>query len=180
MPRYFVFLSAINVGGRRLKMDQLRDLFVSMGYPGAETFIASGNVIIESDETDPANVAAHIEEQLQTKLGYDVSAIIRTRPELAAINALRPFPEEEIAAYPRYYYVWLLQTNPTAELADVATECQTEDDFFHVDNREVYYLSRVGVGTTSAPLTRLARAFGSPSTQRSMNTITRLLAKYPD
>lgn len=180
MPRYFVFLSAINVGGRRLKMDQLRDLFISMGYPGAETFIASGNVIIESDVSDPAKVEAHIEEQLGTELGYDVSAIIRTRLELAAIAVHRPFAEDEIAAYAKYYYVWLLKSKPAPELVGVAAECQTEDDFLHVHGREVYYLSRVGVGQTKAPLTRLARAFGSPATQRSMNTIVRLLAKYSE
>jgi uncharacterized protein (DUF1697 family) len=180
MPRYFVFLSAINVGGRRLKMDQLRDLFVSMGYPGAETFIASGNVIIEADEHDPATVEALIEEQLQASLGYEVSAILRTRDELVAIAAHSPFPEDLVAEYSKYYYVWLLKSEPSPELADIAAECETEDDFFHVHGREVYFLSRVGAGRTTAPLNRLGRAFGSPATQRSLNTIDRLLKKYPE
>ena len=45
MPRLFAFLRAINVGGRTIKMERLRREFEVFGFPGVETFIASGNVI---------------------------------------------------------------------------------------------------------------------------------------
>lgn len=45
MPRFIAFLRAINVGGRNIKMDDLRALLEAMGLTNVETFIASGNVI---------------------------------------------------------------------------------------------------------------------------------------
>ncbi len=47
MPRYVAFLRAVNVGGRIVKMDELRRLFAGAGFADVETFIASGNVIFD-------------------------------------------------------------------------------------------------------------------------------------
>jgi uncharacterized protein (DUF1697 family) len=42
MVRYVAFLRAVNVGGRIVKMDELRGLFAEVGLSEVETFIASG------------------------------------------------------------------------------------------------------------------------------------------
>lgn len=47
MSRLFAFLRAINVGGRTVKMERLRREFEVFGFPGVETFIASGNVVFD-------------------------------------------------------------------------------------------------------------------------------------
>ena len=49
MTRYVAFLRAINVGGHVVKMEALRKLFESMGFQRVETYIASGNVIFDSE-----------------------------------------------------------------------------------------------------------------------------------
>ena len=49
MTKFIAFLRAINVGGRNVKMDALRQIFVEMGFAHVETFIASGNVIFDTD-----------------------------------------------------------------------------------------------------------------------------------
>ena len=49
MTRLIAFLRAINVGGHTVKMDHLRQLFESLGFSGVETFIASGNVVFETN-----------------------------------------------------------------------------------------------------------------------------------
>ncbi len=48
MPRYVAFLRAVNVGGRTVKMDLLRELFAQLQFKNIETFIASGNVIFDA------------------------------------------------------------------------------------------------------------------------------------
>src|SRR3990170_352332 len=52
MSRFIAFLRAINVGGHTVKMDQLRQLFESLGFSGIETFIASGNVVFDVHERE--------------------------------------------------------------------------------------------------------------------------------
>ena len=56
MTRYIAFLRAINVGGRTVKMDHLRQLFADLGFAGATTFIASGNVIFASKARNAAGL----------------------------------------------------------------------------------------------------------------------------
>lgn len=65
MPRYVAFLRAINVGGRTVKMDRLREIFESLGLGDVETFIASGNVIFRSRSTKPQALEKKIERSLR-------------------------------------------------------------------------------------------------------------------
>jgi len=178
LPRYVVFLRAINVGGRTIKMDALRDLFRSYGYSNVETFIASGNVILNTDERNPSNLEAHIEGKLQESLGYAVPAIARSIDDLASIAAYRPFTATEFTDMNDVYYVWLLKGDPACDLAGTLEMFQTPDDLFHVHGREVYWLCRTKISQTEVPTTRLEKSFGTPCTMRNMNTINRLLAKY--
>ena len=48
MTHYVALLRGINVGGHVVKMDRLRALFAEAGLSGAQTFIASGNVLFSS------------------------------------------------------------------------------------------------------------------------------------
>ena len=49
--KYIAFLRAVNVGGHnKIKMDDLKKLFISLGYKNVETVIQSGNVIFEARE----------------------------------------------------------------------------------------------------------------------------------
>jgi uncharacterized protein (DUF1697 family) len=67
------FLRAINVGGHIVKMDRLRALFESAGFRGAETFIASGNVVFESSRKSAGDLERAIETHLKKALGYPVA-----------------------------------------------------------------------------------------------------------
>ena len=78
MTRYFAFLRAINVGGRFVKMDKLRQQFELIGLSNVQTYIQSGNAIFDTADTNIAELERKIEEQLQAELGYHVPTLIRT------------------------------------------------------------------------------------------------------
>src|SRR5438874_9114515 len=92
MTRYIAFLRAINVGGRTIKMETLRQHFEALGLTKVETFINSGNVIFEARAAKTGNLEKKIEAQLRQMMGYDVAAFVRTPAELAAIAAYQPLP----------------------------------------------------------------------------------------
>lgn len=53
MTTYIALLRGINVGGHRsLKMEDLRELFSSMGFDNVTTYIQSGNVIFDASSKD--------------------------------------------------------------------------------------------------------------------------------
>ena len=61
-----------------------------------ETFIASGNVIFDSNATNLASLEKKIAKHLHKELGYEVATFIRTPIELAAIAAYQPFPKVDL------------------------------------------------------------------------------------
>jgi len=72
MERYFAFLRAINVGGRSVEMNKLSEIFEKRGLEAVDTYIASGNVLFESETKDTAALTSVIEKNLKKSLGFDV------------------------------------------------------------------------------------------------------------
>ena len=173
--RWFVFLRAINVGGRRLTMDRLAELFVDLGFDAPETFIASGNVVVPAGKGDTARQERRIEKHLSDTLGYTVAAFVRTRAELAAIAAATPFGPAPAGVV----YVGFLGSEPGAAARDALGELANGTDDFRVEGREVYWLAPNGMGQSTISAARLERGLGLPMTMRNLNTVHRLLAKYP-
>ena len=65
-----------------VKMDQLCDFFIALGFINVETFIASGNVIFESRSKNPAALERKIKDYLVKSVGYEVATFVRTFAEL--------------------------------------------------------------------------------------------------
>jgi uncharacterized protein (DUF1697 family) len=65
--RYLVLLRGINVGGKnRVPMAALRERLEADGFSNVSTYIASGNVILESDRRPP-EIKARIERLCPTR-----------------------------------------------------------------------------------------------------------------
>jgi uncharacterized protein (DUF1697 family) len=175
--RYIAFLRAINVGGRTVKMDHLRRLFAEMGFANVETFIASGNVIFDSAQTDAAALERAIEAGLQSGLGYRVDTFIRTPAELAAVAATWPFGDAD-REMDHSFYVAFLGAPPDASSQERLLAHTTEVDAFHVDGREVYWLRRDALGESSFAGGLLEKALGMPATVRNGRTVTKIVIKY--
>lgn len=172
--RYFAFLRAINVGGRTIKMDRLRALVEELGFDRVETFIASGNLIIDTPPTDARALERQIEDHLRAALGYDVDTFIRTTDELAAVAARQPFENLDGGRL----YVAFLDNTPDADTCKQLLARRTPVDEFDVHGREVYWLCRTSTHLSTFSGGVLEKITGTPATLRNINTVHRLLAKY--
>jgi uncharacterized protein (DUF1697 family) len=179
MPKYIAFLRAVNVGGRIVKMDELREQFAALGFANVETFIASGNVIFDSKVTDAGKLEKKIEKHLREWLGYAVETMIRTPAELDAIAQFEPFAAADIAAAGALHVVFLAAEPPAdarAKLRDVATDV----DEFNLNGRELYWLFRAKkFNESKVKPAQMDKALGkTPATARSITTVRKLVAKY--
>jgi uncharacterized protein (DUF1697 family) len=135
--KYITFLRAINVGGRTVKMDALRQLFESLGFADVETFIASGNVIFETKAGNTKVPEKRIESHLKESLGYEVATFIHSETELAEIAAYKPFPQSQLDAATALNIGFL--ANPLDDAAvQKLMSLRTDIDDFHVHGREIY------------------------------------------
>ena len=177
MTRYIAFLRAVNVGGRTVKMDELRTLFARMGFTGAETFIASGNVIFEVEEPDAVALQQRIEGELNQALGYAVATFLRTDAEVAAVARYEPFPAPVLAAAGALNVAFLAAALSPDDEQTLMTLKTTIDDF-HVNGREVYWLCQTKQSESTFSNTVFERTLRKQTTLRGISTIRKLAAKY--
>jgi uncharacterized protein (DUF1697 family) len=93
MTRYLVLLRGINVGGRnKLPMAALRELLETRGHTKVSTYIASGNVILSSDQS-AARIKRQLEEALPRTFKLDselIAVLVLTRAQLRTVVWDRP------------------------------------------------------------------------------------------
>lgn len=177
MPKYFAFLRAVNVGGRNVKMETLRSLFESLDFTNVETFIASGNVIFDSNSGNVIAIKKKIETHLHAALGYEVATFLRTEKELEAISRYNPFSRPDIEAA-RTLVVGFVDEPIKDDVIKALMAWKSDFDLFHVHQREVYWLSRVGQGESKFSNAVFERILKGKATFRGANTIAKLASKF--
>ena len=178
--RYVAFMRALNVGGRIVKMDRLRTLFEELGFENVAIYIASGNVIFHSPETDTGKLEKRINDHLEKSLGYVVGTYVRTPAELARIAAHRPFPVEEMDDPGHTLYINFLPEAPGKDAVARLLELRTEVDDFAVHGREMYWLARKRLSESTVTGPRLAKALGMQMTNRNVSTVRKLAERYAE
>mgnify|MGYP000719144608 CR=1 FL=1 len=179
MLKYIAFLRAINIGGRRIKMAPLRALFEELGLAKVESFIASGNIIFDPEDHEAKELESRIASHLHERLDYEVDTFIRTNDELAEIVANRPFQDVELVKGGNTLFIAFLSEPVGAEAQEKLLSYQNEVDEFLVKGVEVYWLRRGSHKQSKFSNALLEKAIGGPATLRNLNTLRRLLAKYP-
>jgi uncharacterized protein (DUF1697 family) len=75
--RYVALLRGINVGGKTLiKMADLKTCIDALGLDDVSTYIASGNVLFESDKGDAAKLESTIERALEKQFRLPVKVVV--------------------------------------------------------------------------------------------------------
>lgn len=167
-----VFLRSINVGGRRVTMDRLREIFADLGHPGARTFQAAGNVVLHDPAGDPHRIVQGIEEGLEAALGYPVPTFLRTGPELAELLERAPVDPSELQGPDHAHYVFLLRSAVDDDVRARFAPLESERDSFRYGPREVHWLSRGRMSESplfGGPLERATRDL--PHTMRKTTTL---------
>jgi uncharacterized protein (DUF1697 family) len=91
--RYVALLRGINVGGRTLvKMADLKTCLENLGFEGVSTYIASGNVLFETDEDDAAGLATTIEAAIEQRFELPVKVVVLDQKAFARIVNAIPKP----------------------------------------------------------------------------------------
>ena len=178
MPQYIAFLRGINVGGHRVKMERLREIFEETGLSDVSTFIASGNVVFSAESRDVARLKADIENRLEEALGYEVATFIRSRSQLATLSAADPADAQHEEMPEASSYVILLGSTSSPEIRTALASLTSDTDSFRFSGTEIFW--RIRGKLSESPLfgKGMEGALrGTPNTMRNMNTLRRWAAK---
>jgi uncharacterized protein (DUF1697 family) len=176
MPSHVAFLRGMNLGGRRIKNEELRDEFKALGFAEVACFRASGNVVFMAKGSE-AKLTDRIEAGLGEALGYEVPVFLRSDKELSALAAHEPFDAAKVKASKGKLQVALLPKKPAAKAREQALAEASDEDRLAIEGRELYWLPSGGISESDLDLKAIEAAVG-PWTMRTMGTVEQIVAKY--
>jgi uncharacterized protein (DUF1697 family) len=162
-----VLLRGINVGGnRKIPMANLRTWLSGVGFQNAQTYIQSGNVVIEHAKR--VDVVARVHNAIEQNSGFDVPVIVRSAEEMSGVVASNPYPGVE----PTRLLVSFLHTAPDDATLQAAAIGDWQPEEFTVVGRDVYLHLPSGVGQSlMVPKLTLIKS----ATTRNWNTVLALV-----
>ena len=175
--RFVAFLRAINVGGRNVKMEQLRRIFESIGLTNVETVIASGNVVFDAKAKSAKAIEEKLQRHLEKSLGYTVATYVRSIEELMEIANHQPFkkiPKNSTL------FIAFASDPPSKAVQEKLLSLQTKTDKFCFHDREIYWLCLTRFSDSKFSGPSLEKTLGVPVTVRGSGTIARIAAKCTD
>lgn len=171
-------LRAVNVGGRKVAMKALQQVFVDLGYEDAATYIQSGNVVF-TGPAGPAGgqaaalraaVARGIEERIAADLGVPTSVLLRSGPELDKVVAANPFLAGGAEA--AHLHVTFLAAAPDTAKTKAVDPDGYPPDRFEIIGREVYLHCPDGYGRSKLTNAFWERRLGVAATTRNWRSVT--------
>jgi uncharacterized protein (DUF1697 family) len=175
MNTYIALLRGINVSGQKLiKMAELKEHLSALQLVNLRTYIQSGNLVFESNESDSKILAHAIESKIKEKYGFDVPTLIRTREELMAIIDHNPFtivPDDKFSAP----YIIFLEDLPNSDTIKSVMNFNATNEIFHFWDRNIYIVYKNGAGTTKLTNTFFESKLKTKATSRNWNTLNKLV-----
>lgn len=169
--RKVALLRGVNVAGKnKLKMADLRDALQEEGLADVATYIQSGNILFNSEESD-ASLEQTIAQCIAKRFGYEVPVLVRSDMFFQKIVDANPMGDQDTASM----HVTVLSTTPSAELTKGPATEKLGQDTFTIVGDVVYVLCPNGYGKT-----RLTNAFFESklqlqATTRNWKTINKLI-----
>lgn len=181
MDTYVVLLRGINVGGKNnLPMAQLRQYLEEVGFSNVATYIASGNVILESDKS-PDAIKAQIEAILPQRFNLNdevIKVLVLNRDQFQAVIDNKP---EGFGEEPDKYHsdaIFLIGID-SAQAFSVFSPREGVDAVWQGDG--VIYSQRLSAQRTKSRLGKIVAAPEYKSmTIRNWATTTKLLEILKD
>jgi uncharacterized protein (DUF1697 family) len=171
MTAFVSLLRGINVGGHhKIRMDELKELYESLGFKDVLPYIQSGNVVFTSDEADLTRLRRQIEEGLEKKFGFHVEVIVRTSAELKEIIDNNPFQNQQ-SKESKWVVVMFLESRPDETAQEDLLKTYVGPEELFIIGKEVYIYYTEGIGRSKLSHSLIEKKLKTVGTARNWNTI---------
>jgi len=173
-------LRAVNVGGRQVKMAELKAMAVDMGFADAQTLLASGNLVVDAGARPSDRLERDFGKAFQERFGFHAEFICRTADEWRALMDACPFPEDQEKRGNRLLCL-VSQGKPAADVVDKLQAIAADRERI-ARAGDVVWISFTdeGMGRSKLMGASTMKAFKVPVTGRNWNTVARLGALVSD
>jgi len=172
MRRMVALLRAVNVGGRKLPMAELRALCGKLGWRDVATYIQSGNLVFTAAGKSEA-IEKALEQAIAEGFGLDVPVVVRTAAQWADYPSRNPFAKAA-RDEPNRLILLLSKSPPATGAEDVIQARATAGEIVKRAGDALWIHFPEGAGTSKLTPSLIDRAIGSPATSRNHNSVMKL------
>ena len=174
MQTFVALMRGINVGStRKLPMAELRALSIKLGLQRPETYIQSGNVIVDADiEAD--EVRDLLEKAIAKHFSLRVDIIVRQASQWNGYMTANPFANDA-ATMPKMLHLYLSRDPLKASAAkELERKAQSGERMAMAGGALWIDYGANGAGKSKLTPLLVDKACGSPSTGRNWNSVLKI------
>jgi uncharacterized protein (DUF1697 family) len=174
MTTHILLLRGINVSGHNLiKMEALTKMLINLGFQNVQTYIQSGNAIIQSDET-PSKIAFTVKQELFKEFGHDVPVLVINRKDLENCLTNNPFLKEKEVDTKKLYVAFVSMELNENSIHDLKIS-NIKPDEVHLDSNKIFIKYDVSPAKTRLDQKYIEKKLNLKATIRNWNTVVKLL-----
>jgi uncharacterized protein (DUF1697 family) len=175
MNSWVSILRGINVSGHNMiKMADLKQLYIKLGFANPSTYLQSGNVIFkDKGSLTEDQLVKKITSAILKDLGIKVPVILRSSYEMQKIHSSNPFTVEKDID-PEKLHVTFLSELPEHDKVEKLKQRDFSPERFVITGREIYLYCPDGYGRAKLNNNFLEKALSVPGTTRNWKTVSAL------
>jgi uncharacterized protein (DUF1697 family) len=174
METFVTLMRGINVGStRKLPMAELRALSVKIGLQRPETYIQSGNLIVDA-EIEADQVRGLLEKAIVARFNLRVDVVVRRASQWNRYLAANPFANDA-ATVPKMLHLYLSRDPLKASAAkELKQKAQAGERMAMAGGALWIDYGANGAGKSKLTPLLVVKACGSPSTGRNWNSVLKI------
>jgi len=175
MKTYIALLRGINVSGKNLiKMVELKQLFIDLGFFEVTTYIQSGNVIFQSSEKKISKVEGKIIDEVKKIFGHSINVLVITKANLTTVFTSNPFLKIETIETKTLYVILLKDNYFTEGIKELEPYLTNNEEFKIIANCAYIYYPN-SAGNSKLTINIFEKKLKTSATSRNWRTITKLV-----
>lgn len=173
MPSQIALLRAVNVGGRKLAMAELKSMLEALEFTNVRTILQSGSVVFGGAKLAGERLESFLEVETGKRLGLRTDYFVRTTAAWERIIARNSF-QREAKEDPSHLLVIALKAEPsTQQVAALRTAVQGRE-IIRAAGTEIYAYYPDGIGESKLTTALIERKLATRATGRNWNTVLRI------
>jgi len=174
MIKYISLIRGINVSGKNpLKMESLRKMLERTGFQNAATYVQSGNVVFEYNESEPGKLEQTISRRILKEFGYNVDVIVLNIDELKQIIERNPFIKDSKKEKSFMHVTFLSSLPGEVKLEKIENKKQPGEEV-KIIQEAIYLYCPNGYGRTGLNNNFLENILKVKATTRNWRTVNEL------
>jgi len=175
MNRWIAFLRGVNVGGKnKLPMAELRAVLEKASFANVKTYIQSGNIILQADETvSRDDIISRLKSLLKDSFQIDAPVMVLSEDELRTKMRANPLGQSFDA--PNWMFLFFLSKTPDAPKLDDIKALASDNEKFGLLGDVFYFYAGDGAGRSKL-MAKAEKLLGVSATARNWKTVQKCLA----